>query len=39
METEPTNEQRLAYSEWLLADEAAIDARDEVLMTFKLAME
>jgi hypothetical protein len=35
METEPTNEQRLAYSEWLLADEAAIDARDEVLMTIQ----
>jgi hypothetical protein len=32
METEPTSEQRLAYSEWLLADETAIDARDEVLM-------
>jgi hypothetical protein len=35
METEPTNEQRLAYSEWLVADEAAIDARDEVLMTIE----
>jgi hypothetical protein len=35
METEPTSEQRLAYSEWLVADEAAIDARDEVLMTIQ----
>jgi hypothetical protein len=31
METEPTREQRLAYRNWLLADEAAINARDQVL--------
>jgi hypothetical protein len=31
METEPTREQRLAYRDWLLADQAAINARDEVL--------
>jgi hypothetical protein len=31
MDNEPTPEQRAAYKEWLLADEAALDARDAVL--------
>jgi hypothetical protein len=31
METEPSPEQRIAYKDWLLADEAAIDASDAVL--------
>jgi hypothetical protein len=31
MENEPTPEQRVAYKEWLLADEAAMNARDAVL--------
>jgi hypothetical protein len=31
MENEATPEQRAAYKEWLLADEAALDARDAVL--------
>jgi hypothetical protein len=31
METEPTPEQRTAYRDWLLADEAAMNASDAVL--------
>lgn len=31
METEPTPEQRAAYRDWLLADEAAMNASDAVL--------
>jgi hypothetical protein len=35
MDTKPTREQRLAYSEWLVADDAAINARDEVLLAIR----
>jgi hypothetical protein len=35
MDRKPTREQRLAYSEWLVADDAAINARDEVLLAIQ----
>jgi hypothetical protein len=31
----PTQEQRLAYKDWVLADEAAINARDAVLIAIQ----
>jgi dTDP-4-amino-4,6-dideoxygalactose transaminase len=33
----PTSEQRLAYKDWVLADEAAINARDAVLTAIQAA--
>jgi dTDP-4-amino-4,6-dideoxygalactose transaminase len=33
----PTQEQRLAYKDWVLADEAAINARDAVLTAIQAA--
>jgi predicted metal-dependent phosphotriesterase family hydrolase len=36
MENEPTPEQRVAYKDWRLADEAAMNARDAVLAAMQV---